>query len=153
MTMKTCKLRFLRPSDWPEVMDIENQSFDYPWREIEFRRTIRSPGVTCLVAEMEFDVAGYVVYERLERNVVLMNLAIHPKYQRSGIGKALISDLKSRTRGNVKRILTDVSEYNDNAHLFFKSQGFLCTEILADYYDDDDDYPAQDAYRFVWEAA
>ena len=151
MTMKTCKLRYLRSSDWPEVMDIENQVFKYPWLREEFWELSKRPGVTCLVAESEFDVAGYAVYERMERNLVLMNLAVHPKYQRSGVGSTLVESLKSRMRGSVKRIVAEVSEYNDAGHLFLKKMGFRCTEIIKDCYEEDE-FPAQDAYQFVWEA-
>lgn len=150
--MKTCKLRFLSPSDWPEVMDIERSSFEYPWREFDFRKTCRDDSVTCLVAEADCEVVGYAVFDRLERNIVLLNLAVHPKYRGSGVGVTLIDAVKARVRGKVARVLADVSEYSDPAHLFLRKMGFVCTEIIADYFDETDGNTPQDAYRFVWEA-
>jgi ribosomal protein S18 acetylase RimI-like enzyme len=149
MTMKACKLRFLSPSDWPEVMDIENLSFAEPWIEIDFRRDVRRANVTCLVAEADCEVVGFAVFERLERNIIVLNMAVHPKYRRSRVGASLIDSIKNRVHSKLKRIIADVSEYNDAGHEFLKSQRFLCTEILPDYFEDA--VEPQAAYRFVWE--
>lgn len=151
MTIKACKLRFISPSDWVEVMDIENLSFDEPWLEMDFRRDVRRTNVTCLVAEVDCEVVGYVVFERLERNIILLNMAVHPKYRRSRVGSTLIESIKNRVHSRLKRVIADVSEYNDAGHEFLKSQGFICTEILPDYFENADE--PQAAYRFVWEGS
>lgn len=130
-------------------MDIERHSFEWPWGEDDFRHTTNSQTVTCLVAEHDCEVVGYVVFERMESAIFVSNLAVHAKYRHSGFGTQLMDAVKDRVRNRIKRVIADVSEYSDPSQLFLRSQGFICTEILYDYFDED--IPPQDAYRFVWE--
>ena len=148
MTMKTLKLRFIGPSDWPEVMDIEKASFDYPWLEIEFRNFVREEGTTCLVGEMDCEVVGYVVYSRMAGGIFLNNIAVHQKYRRNGVGRDLLSAVKGRVHGRWNYLFTDVSEYSLDAQLFLRSQGFSWTETITEYFDDF--APHEAAYRMVW---
>jgi len=131
-------------------MDIERHSFEWPWSEDDFRRMATSQSVTCLVAEHDCEVVGYVVFERMTNAIFVSNLAVHAKYRHSGYGTQLLDAVKDRVRNKVKLLIADVSEYSDPSQLFLRSQGFICTEILHGYFDDD--IPPQAAYRFVWEA-
>lgn len=148
MTMKTCKLRFIAPSDWPEVMDIERNSFDYPWMEIEFRRLVRQEETTCLVAELDCEVIGYVVYSRMAGGIFINNIAVHEKYRRGGVASEMLRAVKGRIHGRWNYLFTYVSEYSLGAQLFLKSQGFSWTETIKDYFDEVE--PKQVAYRMVW---
>ena len=37
------------------------------------------------------------MFDRLERNIVLLNLAVHPKYRGNGVGVTLIEAVKQLT--------------------------------------------------------
>lgn len=148
MTMKSLKMRFVGPSDWLEVMDIEKSSFDYPWPEDEFRQLVKCEETTCLVAELDCEVVGYAVYSRMAGGIFLNNIAVHQKYRRCGVGRDLVEAVKGRVHGRWNYLFTDVSEYSLDAQLFLRSQGFSWTETITGYFDDF--APHEAAYRMVW---
>jgi ribosomal protein S18 acetylase RimI-like enzyme len=95
------------------------------------------------LAENESDVLGYYFAEIREidetdlfkafRFIYLAEIMVSPEFQSSGIGKALLEDLKIFAhKNNIDRIDLDVSGFNSKAHTFFKSQGFdLLRERLS----------------------
>ena len=87
------------------------------------------------LAEKESKTLGYYFADIREidetdlfkafRFIYLAEIMISPKSRGSGIGKALLEDLKNIARkNNIDRIDLDVSSFNSEAHTFFKSQGF-----------------------------
>ena len=55
----------------------------------------------------------------------LAEIMISPDFQRSGVGSALLTDLKNNSRERkIDRIYLDVSDFNTRALAFFKEQGF-----------------------------
>lgn len=146
MTTKAVKTRYLGPNDWPEVMDIEEQSFRHPWTPFAFRKMDRRRSVVSLVAECDCEVVGYIVFEVMVRHTVLHNLAVHPKYRRNGVATELMRKAKGAFSGHANRFVADVSEYSDAAHFFLKREGFVCTEVLRDCYEGTDEA----GYHFEW---
>ena len=53
----------------------------------------------------------------------LNNLAVHPDYQRLGIGKAILAALIKEV-GNVRSVFL----YTDTADLLYQREGFCCSE-------------------------
>lgn len=148
MTIKAVKLRWFVPGDWPEIMDIENSSFERPWLRIDFQRTASKQNTVFLVAECDCEVAGYMVYERLERMLVLQRLAVHWKYRRNGTATMLIQRLKDRIGDNSPKAIADVNEYWLGAQMLLSREGFVCTESMDDYYGDERD--SVSFYRFEY---
>ena len=83
----------------------------------------------------EKDVLGYYLAEILYRDetdlikasryIYLAELIVSPEAQRSGVGRALLGDLKLIARGkNIDRIELDVSGFNEKARAFYGRQGF-----------------------------
>lgn len=87
------------------------------------------------LAESESKVLGYYFADIREidetnllkafRFIYLAEIMISPESQSSGIGQALLEDLKKiAIDENIDRIDLDVSEFNSKARTFFKSHGF-----------------------------
>ena len=56
-------IRWMIRRDMPEVLDIENRSFEFPWSEEEFIRCLRQRNCIGMVAEHEQHVVGFMIYE------------------------------------------------------------------------------------------
>ncbi|MEN9673886.1 MAG: hypothetical protein RL553_2151, partial [Planctomycetota bacterium] len=73
----------------------------------------------------------------------ILNFAVHPDYQRSGVGLQmavkLIGKLSSHRR---TRITLEVRETNLSGQVFFRNQGFKAIRVLRSFYDDSN----EDAY-------
>lgn len=143
-------VRWMSPPDMCSVLTVENLSFPQPYTESDFRWILKQRSVAGFVAEIDNSVVGYMIYELMPRSVFLHSLAVHPDFRRVGVGSAFIKKIKQGLRCSdhhrLRRcIVTDVSERNLDAHLFFKKLGFVAEEILRGYYGENSDL---DAYRF-----
>lgn len=138
-------VRWMIRRDMVRVMEIENESFDYPWDEEAFHRVLRQRTCIGMVAEAGDKVVGYMIYEMHRHRIHLLNFAVCPFHRRAGIGRQLMERLKSKLSwGRRTRINCEIREANLEAHLWFKSHDFRCLSILKEFYDDS----TEDAYLF-----
>lgn len=136
-------LRWMKNRDMPEVLEIENKSFEFPWSEDEFVRYLRQRNCIGMVAEFEEMVVGFMIYELHKESLRLSNLAVHPDWRRRAVGTAMAKKLigkLSRERRN--RILLEVRETNLPAQLFFRAMGFMAASVLRDFFEE----TTEDAY-------
>ena len=140
-------IRWMIRRDMPEVLAIERQSFEWPWREDDFILRTRNCNCIGMVAEVQNEVvAGYVVYLFGKDHLELVNLAVHPAHRRHGIGKAILDKLKSKlSRERRTHILGLVRDSNLPAQLFFRSQGFVAEAVRCGEYTE----TTEDAYLMV----
>ena len=136
-------VRWMIRRDLPEVIDIENKSFEFPWNEDDFIRCMRQRNCISLVKENPKnldEILGFMIYEQYKNRLHILNLGVHPEYRRKGIGTAMVNEVKRKLSGQRRnRILIDVRESNLVGQLFLKSQGFRATSILRNFYEDTDE--------------
>jgi ribosomal-protein-alanine N-acetyltransferase len=136
--------------DMTEVLEIENQSFEFPWSEEDFIRCLRQRNCIGMVAEHDEHVAGFMIYELHRNRLHMLNFAVASEFRRRGVGdqmvQKLIGKLSSQRRN---KILLEVRETNLGAQLFFRRLGFRAVQVLRDFYDDttEDAYLMQYRYR------
>lgn len=132
--------RWMITRDMDEVMDIEDESFEYPWDVDDFIESLRHKNCIGMVAtdnNNDNKVLGFMVYELHKHRIDLLDLAVSPEYWRRGIGTQMINKLKSKLSGEgMKRLSLVVSERNLRAHLFFRENGFRAVCPIRNYYDD-----------------
>ena len=133
-----------------EVLDIEKESFEFPWVEEDFIRCRRQRNCIGMVAKHDDRVVGFMVYELHKGRIHVLNFAVAPSYRRRGVGSRmvtyLIAKLSTKRRS---RIVLEVRETNLPAQLFFRENGFRAVTVLRAYYDDtpEDAYLMQYRYR------
>ena len=136
-------IRWMIRRDMPEVLDIENQSFEFPWTEEDFIRCLRQRNCIGMVAELEERVVGFMIYELHKTRLHVLNFAVHRNLRRHGIGNAMLQKLVSKlSHQRRNRILLEVRETNLAAQLFFRNCGFRAISVLRDFYED----TPEDAY-------
>lgn len=143
-------IRWMIRRDMPEVLNIEQLNFEFPWAEDDFLRCLRQLNVIGMVAECRSTgtIRGYMIYELLRDRIHVLNFAVLPSWQRFGIGTAMIRKLQAKlTSGSRTHLTLEVRETNLPAQLFFKSQGFRAVSLLKDFYRDSDEDAYQMQYR------
>lgn len=139
--------RWLIRADLPQVLSIEQQSWEFPWTEEEFLDVLNPRHETVsMVAEKGFTIVGYMLYQLERDHFHLLNLAVHPDHRRQGIGAALMARMAKRIGPVRTKIVADIRETNLPAQQFLRAIGMTATEVLRNFYEDCDD----DAYRFVF---
>lgn len=150
--MKTTEQAFMRwmiRQDMAEVLQIEKQSFEFPWTQQDFIRCQRNRNCIGMVSERHGRVVGYMVYELHPQRLQVLSLAVHPDHRRSGVGHAMIDKLVSKLAfARRNRITLEVRESNLDAQLFLKQQGFRAVGVLKGFYEETN----EDAYTMVYRA-
>ena len=133
-------VRWLVRRDIPQVLEIEQLGFSRPWSKEEFLGVLRCRNCIGMSAchPTNGEVFGFVIYELFPKRIQILNLAVHPSIWRRGVGRSLVSMVKTKLApGKRERILTDVTECNVRGQLFWKGVGFQSIATLANYYCDD----------------
>ncbi|MFT5523451.1 MAG: ribosomal-protein-alanine N-acetyltransferase [Pirellulaceae bacterium] len=143
-------IRWMIRRDMPEVLGIEDQSFEFPWSEDDFIRCLRQRNCIGMVAEHEERVVGFMIYELHKNRLHILNFAVNEQFRRKNVGVQMVGKLigkLSHQRRN--RVLLEVRETNLEAQLFFKKAGFKAITVLRDFYDDttEDAYLMQYRYK------
>lgn len=143
-------IRWMIRRDMAEVLDIENQGFEFPWSEEDFIRCLRQRNCIGMVAEHDERVLGFMIYELHRTRLHLLNFAVAREYRRRRAGSQMLTKLLGKLSAQRRtRILLEVRETNLAAQLFFRSIGFRAVSVLKDFYDDttEDAYQMQYRYR------
>lgn len=137
------QIRWLIRRDMPEVLRIEQSSFEFPWTDEDFLCCLRQRNCIGMVAEHNHQIVGFMIYELHKSRLHILNFAVAPEMRRQGIGLQMVLrlvDKLSQQRRN--EILLEVRERNLEGQLFFRNQGFRAISVLRSHYDDTD----EDAY-------
>lgn len=143
-------IRWMIRRDMPEVLAIENQSFDFPWGEEEFLRVLRQRNCIGMVAEHGERVVGFMIYELHKNKLHVLNFAVSPEFRRSGVGHQMVQKLVGKLSSHRRtRIALYCRESALNAQLFFRVEGFRASQVLREHFEDtgEDGYLMQYFYE------
>jgi [ribosomal protein S18]-alanine N-acetyltransferase len=135
-------IRALTRKDIPEVLGIENESYQNPWTEEELVCHIRNRNAGGKVVEFNELVLGFMVYELRKTSTRILNLAVGWDYRRACVGTAMIGKLASELKSDRRMAIEcDVAAVNLDGQLFLKSLGFVAVKQRR----------GGDEYRFRYE--
>ena len=130
-------VRWMIQRDMLEVLNIEEQSSEFPWTEDDFLCYRHQSNCIGMVAEQGEKVVGFMVYELNEADIHILNFAVHPDYLRQRIGTQMVEKLVSKLSYLHRACIEiEVRETNINAQHFFKKQDFIGTKVLRGFYED-----------------
>jgi len=140
-------IRWMIRRDLPEVLQIEEDGFEFPWTEREIMDALRQQNCIGMVAEQGERVVGFMIYKLYPKHLHLVSLAVARDCQRRGVGRLMVDKLVEKlTRQRRVRITLETRETNLAAQLFFRSQGFRATAVFHEFYADS----PEDAYLMVY---
>jgi ribosomal-protein-alanine N-acetyltransferase len=136
-------IRWMIRRDMEDVLEIETSCFEFAWTEEDFVRCLRQRNCIGMVSEFNDRVVGFMVYELHKNRLHVLNFAVHPDFQRQGVGNRMVEKLISKLSYQRRnRIILEVRETNLMAQLFFRDLGFRAISVLRDFYED----TVEDAY-------
>lgn len=123
-------------ADWPEILAIERVSFTRPWSEESFRRELQLDYSRIWVARVGTSgaVAGYVCRWAVAGEVQLLNVAVHPRHRRSGVGRLLVQAVLDEARAEAAPVWLEVERGNTGAVQLYIHQGFSIVGERKNYY-------------------
>ncbi|MEN0110572.1 MAG: ribosomal protein S18-alanine N-acetyltransferase [Planctomycetota bacterium] len=138
--------------DMEQVLQIEQQSFEFPWSEDDFVGCLRRRNCIGMIAERADRVVGFMIYELHKTRLHLLNLAVDADSRRRGVGSQMVDKLVGKLSSQRRtRLSLEVRETNLPAQIFFRESGFRATSVLRDFYEDstEDAYLMQYCHRSV----
>jgi ribosomal-protein-alanine N-acetyltransferase len=136
-------IRWMIRRDMPEVLEVENGSFEFPWCEEDFIRCLQQRNCIGMVAEVDEKVVGFMIYELHKSRLHVLNFSVAPAMRRRGVGSQMVAKLISKLSHERRtRILLEVRETNLAAQLFFRALGYRAVSVLREFYED----TPEDAY-------
>ncbi len=107
--------RHMEEADLAAVLAIEQQAYEFPWTRGIFRDCLRI-GYHCYVVTGAEGVVGYGILSIGAGESHILNLCIHPRQRRQGLGGALLRFLMEEARkARVDCILLEVRPSNEGA--------------------------------------
>lgn len=137
--MCVMNIRWMIRRDLPALLDIEQDSFQFPWNERDFLRCHRCRNCIGMVVEQADCVVGFMIYELHSHGIHILNFAVDPAARNRGVGSAMLDKLTSKLGERRRRLTLAIRETNLPAQLFFSRHGFLATKVVKDAYDDTDE--------------
>lgn len=126
-------LRWMIKDDYDAVCSIESFNSKERLTPNDLVSNLRPCNSVGLVLELDYNIYGYVIYVLNETSIVVTHLAIVKECRRKGFGTKIISKLKNKLSTS-RRTHIDmlVDEYNLNAQLFLKANGFTAISIAKE---------------------
>lgn len=148
--MKKLQIRELTSKDISSVARIELMSFTIPWSEKSLFSEVYKTTSISRVALLDGTIAGYIFVQHVLDEGHLLDLAIHPDYQRLGVATALLVDVITELRLRKCRFFyLEVRASNHAAIRLYSSSGFRKINARKDYYT----LPTEDAVVMAMELA
>jgi ribosomal-protein-alanine N-acetyltransferase len=128
----------MEEADILSILDIENVSFQNPWKASTFSGEIVNRGISypyVIVHRIFERVIGYIIYWKIQEEVQISNFAIHPDFREKGIGETVMrSVIKAIQRDGGVYVFLEVRPSNLAARALYKKLGFKVLGSKKDYY-------------------
>ena len=129
---------------WPDfllftdqILEIENSSFPVPWSARAFEEEITKSISNLWAIISEQRLLAYICFWMFDREIHILNFAVHPKKRNLGLGKLLLENIvKAGTAGGIEKIWLEVRPSNIPALSIYKKFGFNEAGRRKSYYSD-----------------
>ena len=122
-------------SDLEPAWKLDREVFkEDAWTLLDYIGVFTSPDICRFTALAEGEFAGFGAscMDQKENAVCLMNLAVHPKFQRRGIGRMLLDHIEKAFGPSDVYLYVDIE--NKNAIRLYEKAGYEHTGTIPAYY-------------------
>lgn len=128
------RLRPMVETDLAQVLKVEQAAYEFPWTLGIFRDCLRV-GYHCYVLESPAGLVGHGVMSVAAGECHLLNICVHPDWQRHGFGQQLVEFLLEAARAKgVGTALLEVRVSNTSAYRLYSRLGFNEVGTRHHYY-------------------
>lgn len=131
------------PATWHdlrELYQLERICFQVDaWPMLDVLGVLTLPQVLRFKAVDDSNMIGFIAADlrRMQHTAWIATLAVHPDYQKAGIGSALLETCESQI--NLPRIRLSVRHSNHSAIQLYKKHSYQQVDIWRAYYEGGDD--------------
>lgn len=138
MNLGNIEVSHMTLEDIDDIMVVEKLSFTIPWSRDAFIQEVTNNKFAIYIsAKVDGLVVGYAGMWKVYDEGHITNVAVHPEYRRSGIGRHLVEKLISIAKQeNIGRMTLEVRRSNIAAQGLYEKYGFKVEGCRKAYYSD-----------------
>lgn len=127
--------------DLDQVLEIENECFEDPWRRKYFEDELNNTELCKLFVEKENgEIVSFGSVWLMFENCDIVNIAVKPNYQRQGYGQKMLDRLIQEAKDNdCEFVHLEVRYNNEPAKSLYTKNGFEIVRTRKSYYSNGDD--------------
>ena len=123
-------IRWMIRRDLPALAVIEDALFPDSWGDEDFIAALRQRNAIGMVAEVNEQILGGMVYSLHKHRLDLLRLAVHPDQRRGGVGTQMVQKLIGKLASHRRTAITAaVPETSLDALLFLRALGFKAERV------------------------
>ena len=128
------KVSLMDHPDLKEAYEIEKHTNPSPWSKENFFSSYEV-GHKSLVCRFNKIIIGFIIFSVIKKEIHLLNIAVHSKYQKKGVGSLLMdSMLKQASVMGISKVYLEVRSKNEKAILFYRKYNFIQDAVRVNYY-------------------
>jgi ribosomal-protein-alanine N-acetyltransferase len=120
------------------IMEIERGSFISPWSRNGFLQEARNPiSHLWVITDEDGSPGGYICFWMFDREIQLINVAVHPEKRGRGFGSHLLGEMiRIGIERGMEQVWLEVRTSNNTAKRIYKKLGFVAVGLRPMYYRD-----------------
>ena len=127
-------IRRLSADDLDRLHSIEQLAYPFPWSRGVFADCLRV-GYACFGLQVGRDLTGYSIASIAANESHLLNLCVHPNWQRRGYGSLLLEYMINHAaRQGAEAMFLEVRASNPRAAKLYENRGFAIIGRRPNYY-------------------
>jgi ribosomal-protein-alanine N-acetyltransferase len=121
----------------PSILEIERASFLSPWSGDAFLQEVRNPASQIWGIIEDESLAGYICFWIIDREIHLLNVAVHPEKRGRGLARQLLMEMvQAGLSQGTEQIWLEVRPSNHRAKQLYEKLGFETVGRRVRYYRD-----------------
>lgn len=128
------RLRPMCDADLSAVLAVERAAYPHPWSAASFEDCLRV-GYCCWVGEVDQDIVAHGIMSVAVGECHIFNLCVHPRCQRTGLGRRMLRHLLSlAVKRQARTAFLEVRASNTGARALYAAEGFCEIGARRNYY-------------------
>lgn len=130
--MQVIDVRAMTNNDLSYAWRIKRDAFGKPCDIASITQLAKGKRALSFVAAIGDKVVGYVIVTMEKPDIVINELAVHPDYQRQGVGSALLSSLQARLKLHTFNTIVGWAEFENRAAWMLATQNNFSSHFVTD---------------------
>lgn len=122
-------------SHLPQVLEIENRAYPFPWSEGIFKDCLKVGYSSWVVGNPQNEILSYALMSMAVGEAHILNLCVAPEYQGQGLARFMMDHLLQLVRAaHMTQVLLEVRKSNKAAIQLYESYRFERLGLRKGYY-------------------
>lgn len=130
------RFRKMNKADLPRVLEIEQQGYNYPWKEPIFHDCLNAAHYDCWVSiDTENIMTAYCIVSTAVGEATVLNLCIDPVVRKQGLGRKFMEHVIETAKGKkAESVFLEVRPSNIAGVALYEGMGFNEVGTRPGYY-------------------